>query len=82
VRDLIWHQERDHLTKKDADYLAQAKSRLAAEMALVSDAEASDMETIIQETLSAAISKTVERERRHQRISQVTGLPRARKTGS
>jgi CarD family transcriptional regulator len=74
VRDLIWHQERDHLTKKDADYLAQAKSRLAAEMALVSGAEASDMEKMIQETLSAAISKRVERERRHQRLVQVTGL--------
>jgi CarD family transcriptional regulator len=80
VRDLLWHQERDHLTKKDADYLAQAKTRLAAEMALVSGAEAADMEKMIQETLSTAISKTVERERRHQRLVQVTGLSGGKKT--
>jgi CarD family transcriptional regulator len=82
VRDLMWHQKRDHLTKKDADYLARAKSRLAAEMALVSGAEASDMEKTIQDTMSAAISSTVERERRHQRFVQVTGLPRGQKQGS
>jgi CarD family transcriptional regulator len=82
VRDLLWHQEREHLTKKDGDYLAQARTRLAAEMALVSGADAADMEKMIQETLSTAISKTVERERRHQKLVQVTGLPGGKKTGS
>lgn len=70
VRDLTWHQKRDHLTKKDTTYLAQGKSRLAAEMALVSGAEPSTMEKTIEDTLSAAISSTVERERRHQRLAQ------------
>ena len=82
VRDLIWHQKREHLTKKDAEYLTQAKNRLAAEMALVSGVEASDMEKTIQDTLSAAISGTVERERRHQRLVQVTGLALGRKQES
>lgn len=65
VRDLIWHQQRDHLTKKDADYLARAERRLAAEMALASGGEASDMEKMIHETLTIAISRSVERELRH-----------------
>jgi RNA polymerase-interacting CarD/CdnL/TRCF family regulator len=53
-----------------------------AEMALVSGAEASDMEKMIEEKLSAAISKTIERERRHQRLVQVAGLPGEKKTGT
>jgi CarD family transcriptional regulator len=70
VRDLTWHQKRDHLTKKDTTFLAQGKSRLAAEMALVSGAEAPDMEKTIEDTLSAAISSTVDQERLHQRLAQ------------
>ena len=33
VRDLTWHEKRDHLTKRDMDLLTQGKTRLAAEMA-------------------------------------------------
>jgi len=66
VRDLSWHEEREHLTKKDNEYLARAKSRLAAELALVSGTEVMDMEKQIDDTLSAAISARKERERRHQ----------------
>lgn len=65
VRDLVWHRERDHLTRKDTDYLTQAERRLAAEMAMVVGAEASEMEKMIEETLSTAISGTIERERLH-----------------
>jgi CarD family transcriptional regulator len=65
VRDLTWHEKRDHLTKKDTEHLTQGKSRLAAEMALVSGAEVPDMEKTIEETLTAAMSSTVESERRH-----------------
>ncbi|MFN2242302.1 MAG: CarD family transcriptional regulator [Anaerolineae bacterium] len=75
VRDLAWHEKREHLTKKDTQYLAQGKSRLAAEMAIVSGEELSDMETLIDDTLSAAVSRRVERERRHQRLTEVTDLP-------
>jgi RNA polymerase-interacting CarD/CdnL/TRCF family regulator len=72
VRDLAWHGERDHLTKKDTEYLTQAKSRLAAEIALVSGTEVSDMEKRIDDTLSAAISARKERERRHLKAIQAT----------
>lgn len=76
VRDLTWHEKREHLTKKDTAHLIQGKSRLAAEMPLVSGAEVSDMETTIDDTLAAAVSSTLERERRHQRLSEATRLHR------
>ena len=75
VRDLAWHKEREHLTKKDTQYLAQGKSRLAAEMAIVSGEELSDMETLIDDTLSAAVSRRATRERRHQHLAELTELP-------
>jgi CarD family transcriptional regulator len=65
VRDLTWHQKRDHLTKKDAEFLTQGTRRLTAEMALVSEAEVSDMKKMIEETLAAAMSSTAEREQHH-----------------
>ena len=55
VRDLTWHEDRDHLTKKDTEYLTQAKNRLAAEIALVSGTEVSDMERTIDDTLTTVI---------------------------
>jgi CarD family transcriptional regulator len=69
VRDLTWHEKREHLTKKDTAFLAQGKSRLAAEMALVSGEEVSDMEKAIEDTLAAVMSTTVEREFRHERLA-------------
>lgn len=63
VRDLTWHEKRDHLTKRDSELLMQGTQRLAAEMALVSGAEVSDMEQTINDTLAASISSTVDRER-------------------
>lgn len=56
VRDLVWQKERDHLTKKDGDLLAQGQERLAAEMALISGAEVSDMEKAIEDVLADAIA--------------------------
>ena len=63
IRDLAWHKKRDHLTKRDTDLLAQGKNRLAAEMALVSGAEVSDMVTRIDDTLAAAHSSPRETDR-------------------
>lgn len=63
VRDLTWHKDREHLTKKDTEYLSQAKERLAAELALVSGMEVPHMEKQIDDTLSAAIRSRKERER-------------------
>ena len=58
VRDLMWHQQQAHLTKKDTEYLDRARKMLAAEMALVDGckvAEASrTIETIMAEALSSA----------------------------
>ncbi len=72
VRDLVWHENREHLTKKDTEYLAKGKTRLAAEMALVTGEPVSDTEGLIDETLSAAVTRRVERELRRQRLAQVT----------
>lgn len=60
VRDLTWHQKRDHLTKKDSEFLTQGTQRLTAEMALVSGTEVSDMKKTIEDTLAAAMSSTAE----------------------
>jgi CarD family transcriptional regulator len=60
VRDLAWRQRIDHLTKRDAELLAEGKSRLAAEMALVSGVELSEMTKRIEETLAIAMSSLAE----------------------
>jgi CarD family transcriptional regulator len=58
VRDLMWHQQQAHLTKKDSDYLDRALKMLAAEIALVDDCEVSEanrtIETIVADTLASA----------------------------
>ncbi len=74
VRDLTWHEDCEHLTKKDTEYLAQAKVRLAAELALVSGTEVPDMERRIDDTLKAAISDRKERERRRELLSQMANV--------
>ena len=58
VRDLVWHQHKAHLTKKDADYLDRARKMLAAEIALVDECELAEairtIETIVTEVLASA----------------------------
>ena len=58
VRDLMWHQQQAHLTKKDTEYLDRARKMLAAEMALVDGREVAEanraIETIMAEALSSA----------------------------
>ncbi len=58
VRDLLWHQQQAHLTKKDTDYLDRARKMLAAEIALVEDVEIAEanrtIEAIVAETLASA----------------------------
>lgn len=58
VRDLTWHRERAHLTKKDADLLRQVQDLLAAEMALVSGEDLSDSIDLIGSTMEAALTDT------------------------
>ena len=56
VRDLTWHRERAHLTRKDSDYLKQGQDLLAAEMALVSGDDVSDANRLIDATMTAALA--------------------------
>ena len=59
VRDLTWHRERAHLTRKDIDYLRQGRELLAAEMALVSGDDVSDASKLIEATMTAAVASTL-----------------------
>jgi CarD family transcriptional regulator len=53
VRDLTWHERRAHLTKADSDLLTRGRDLLAAEIALVTDAEFSDARQKIDAALTA-----------------------------
>ncbi|MBN1658428.1 MAG: hypothetical protein JXA93_08515 [Anaerolineae bacterium] len=55
VRDLTWHRMREHLTKKDNEYLEKARARLAGEMALVSGVDPDDAEQTIDAVLSEGL---------------------------
>jgi CarD family transcriptional regulator len=59
VRDLSWHRERAHLTKRDSDLLKQGQALLAAEMALVSGDDISDSIELIESTITAAMAGVV-----------------------
>jgi CarD family transcriptional regulator len=56
VRDLTWHRQRAHLTKRDSDQLKHGQERLAAEIALVSGDNASDSIKLIGSTMTAALA--------------------------
>jgi RNA polymerase-interacting CarD/CdnL/TRCF family regulator len=56
VRDLTWHGERAHLTKRDSDLLRQGQDLLAAEMALVSGQAVSDSNKLILSVMTAAVA--------------------------
>jgi CarD family transcriptional regulator len=56
VRDLTWHRERAHLTRKDTEYLKIGRDLLAAEMALASGDDVSDANALIDSTMTAAMA--------------------------
>jgi CarD family transcriptional regulator len=56
VRDLTWHRQRAHLTKKDSELLQRGQDFLAAEMALVSDSDVSEANERIESVLAAALA--------------------------
>jgi CarD family transcriptional regulator len=56
VRDLTWHEQRDHLTRKDSDYLRRGRELLAAEMALASDRQVADFNMRIDAALIASVA--------------------------
>ena len=51
IRDLTWHGRREHLTRKDSDYLRRARELLATEVALASDSEVTDVDMRIDAAL-------------------------------
>ena len=55
ARDLTWHEQRAHLTKRDSDLLKEGWELLAAEMALVSGDEVSEASELIRTTLASAM---------------------------
>jgi CarD family transcriptional regulator len=57
VRDLNWHRDRLHLTKRDEDLLKQGQDMLAAEMALVSGEDVSEAVKLIESTMAAALER-------------------------
>jgi len=59
IRDLTWHKERAHLTRKDSDCLKQGQGLLAAEMALVSGDEVSEARELIDSTMAAAVASAL-----------------------
>ncbi len=56
VRDLTWHKQRGHLTKKDSELLQRGQDFLAAEMALVSEGEVSEANERIESILTVAMA--------------------------
>ena len=59
VRDLTWHRERAHLTRKDSEYLKLGQRLLAAEMALVSDDDISEVSALIDSTMIAVVASVL-----------------------
>ena len=56
VRDLTWHREREHLTRRDAEHLKEGKKRLAAELALVSSDDLTETSQRIESVVMAAVA--------------------------
>jgi CarD family transcriptional regulator len=57
VRDLMWHQQQAHLTKKDTEYLDRARKMLAAEVALVEGCEVAEANRTIETIMADALSR-------------------------
>jgi CarD family transcriptional regulator len=59
VRDLTWHRERAHLTRRDQDILKHGQSMLAAELALVSGDDVLNASELIEATIASALHNPV-----------------------
>ena len=57
VRDLTWHRKRRHLTQRDEALLKRGRERLAAEMALATDADVVETHVLIDGTLRTALAR-------------------------
>ena len=56
VRDLTWHRDRAHLTRRDTDFLKVGQELLAAELALVSGDDVSEAIDLIEATMAADVA--------------------------
>jgi CarD family transcriptional regulator len=56
VRDLTWHKQYDHLTKKDTEYLRRGRELLASEMAMSTGSQVADMEARIDAALVTSMA--------------------------
>lgn len=59
VRDLTWHEQRAHLTKRDNDLLSQGRDLLASEMAMATDVDAMEVQQTIDATLAKATAARI-----------------------
>ena len=57
VRDLTWHERREHLTKADSDLLARGRQFLSTEIALVTDTDVADAKHTIDAALTGIVAK-------------------------
>jgi CarD family transcriptional regulator len=57
IRDLTWRKKRRHLTNRDEALLKRGRERLAAEMALATDAEVYEVHEMIDGTLRTALAR-------------------------
>lgn len=55
IRDLAWHEQVAHLTKKDATLLDQGRKFLAGEISLITGAEMDEVNEVIDQALAIAI---------------------------
>lgn len=69
VRDLTWRGQQAKLTKKDSELLKRGQDFLAAEMALVLDADVSEANDSIESALDVAMVTMAERERHQQQLA-------------
>jgi CarD family transcriptional regulator len=56
VRDLTWHRKRRYLTPRDEVLLKRGRERLAAEVALATDADVVEAHELIYRTLRTALA--------------------------
>jgi CarD family transcriptional regulator len=69
IRDLTWRGRHANLTKKDSELLRRGHDFLAAEMALVLDADLAEVNERIESALDVAMIAMAEREKRKKKAT-------------
>ena len=68
VRDLAWRERLAYLTKRDTDLLTQGREFLAAEIAMATDTEVTDVNETIDATLVVAMENELHTEEYEQQV--------------